>query len=81
MLKLSEQQIKEIADLLDCGLICYYNKITHEIKEILDFEDNEYADTEVWQELIDEIEEHTDQYFEFERMSNQGPFTGHRLNY
>jgi len=70
MLKLTEQQIKEIADLLDSGLICYYNKETHEIKEILDFESNEYADTEVWQEIIDEIEENSEDYFEFERMSS-----------
>jgi hypothetical protein len=74
MLELTEQQIKEIADLLDSGLVCYYNKITHEIKEILDFENNEYTDTEVWQELINEIEEHSDQYFKFERMSSQESF-------
>lgn len=32
-------QIKEIAEQLDCGFCCYYNKISGEIVSIPDFED------------------------------------------
>lgn len=74
MLKLSEIQIKEIADLLDAGLKCYVNKNTHEIKEIIDFDTHPNADLENWQEIIDEIDEHFEDFFVFERMQSNEAF-------
>jgi len=74
MLELSPKQIKEIADLLDAGLICYFNINTQEIKEIIDFDSNEYAEPDDWQEIIDEIDEHYDDYIKFERMSSHESF-------
>jgi acyl carrier protein len=76
MITLSKDQIKEIADFLDSGLKCYYNKKTHEVKEILDFENLEYADLDSsdWQELIDDLEENFQDYVEFEKMSSRESF-------
>ena len=74
MIILSTTQIKEIADQLDCGLKCFYNRKTNEIKEILDFDNNPGADEEVWQDLLDEIEEHFEDYFVFEQMSSNESF-------
>jgi hypothetical protein len=73
MITLSKDQIKKIADFLDSGLKCYYNKITHEIKEILDF-DSTGADTEGWEDLIEELDEHFENYVEFEKMSSHESF-------
>jgi len=75
MLKLSPKQIKEIADLLDAGMVCYFNKRTQEIKEIINFNSHEYAEPNDWQEIIDEIDEHYDDYFKFEGMSSHESFT------
>lgn len=36
----TSNQIKEIADQLDCGFCCYYNTTTGEIISIPDFEDS-----------------------------------------
>ena len=38
MIKLADQQIKEIAENLDCGMKCFFNKQTGEIKTLLDFD-------------------------------------------
>jgi hypothetical protein len=74
MIDLTKEQIKEIADNLDSGLKCYYNKITHELKEILDFDANPGADEEPWQEMIDEIEENYSDYVVFEQMGSRESF-------
>jgi hypothetical protein len=74
MITLTEEQIKEIADNLDAGLKCFYNKLTFEIKEILDFDSHPGADEEPWQEIIDEIDEHFDDYVVFEPMENYESF-------
>jgi hypothetical protein len=74
MIILTTSQVKEIADHLDCGLKCYYNRKTNEIKAILDFDNNPGADEEPWQDLIDEIEEHFEDYLVFEQMSSNESF-------
>ena len=43
MINLTKDQIKEIAEQLDCGMRCYINKETGEIKTTPDF-DNWYTD-------------------------------------
>lgn len=63
-MKLTEKQIEEIADDLDCGLRCYYHLKSGEIKKIPNF-DNWIGDEELWEEDLDEIEENWDDYFEF----------------
>ena len=74
MIILSTSQIKEIADHLDCGMKCFYNKMTNEIKAIQDFDKSIFVDKEIWQDLIDEIDEHFEDYFVFEQMSSSESF-------
>jgi hypothetical protein len=74
MIILSTSQIKEIANHLDCGLKCYYNRKTNEIQAIPDFDNSVFVEKETWQDLIDEIDEHFEDYFLFEQMSSSGSF-------
>ncbi len=75
-MKLTEKQIAEIAEDLDCGMRCFYNLKTFEIKTLinhekfggLDFYDEDYLDDEL--DEINEIENNIDDYFEFEELSS-----------
>ena len=73
-MKLTDQQIKEIAENLDAGMKCFLNKRTGEIKTILNFDSWIGADEESWAEEINEIEENWSDYFEFENMSSNDSF-------
>ncbi len=64
-MKLTEKQIEEIADNLDCGMRCFYNLKTGEIKTLLNFNSWMGADEEPWEEEAEEIENNWPDYFEF----------------
>jgi hypothetical protein len=64
-MKLTESQIEEIADNLDCGMRCFYNLKTGEIRTLLNFDNWIGADEEPWEEESKEIDENWDDYFEF----------------
>ena len=74
MVTISKEKIKEIAEDLDCGMKCYYNKKTKEITTILDFESHIGADEEPWEDVINEIDEHWDDLVEFEMMDSRESF-------
>lgn len=74
MIKLTDEQIKEIAEWLDVGMKCYYNKQTGEIKNILNFDNWMGADEELWEEDINEIEENWENYIEFDAMTSDYSF-------
>jgi hypothetical protein len=74
MINLTEQQIKEIAEYLDCGMRCYYNKRTGEIKRILNFDSWIGADEEPWEEDMKKIEKNREDYMEFEGMESHEAF-------
>lgn len=74
MIKLTDQQIKEIAENLDGGMKCYYNEQTGEIKILLDFDNFDGADEELWEEEIKEIDEHWGDLVEFEKISSRESF-------
>lgn len=73
-MKLTDQQINEIADNLDAGLKCYYNKKTGELKAIINFDSWIGADEEPWEEDINEIEENWGDYIEFDGMTSSSSF-------
>ncbi|MFO7977842.1 MAG: UPF0158 family protein [Bacteroidales bacterium] len=73
-LALTEPQINEIADFLDSGMICYYNKETGEIKYILDSDDYFDDEEDPWAEDRKKIEDNQDQYLEFTGMSSYEAF-------
>ena len=74
MLRLTKEQINKIYQELDCGLLCFYNPENGEIKSLPDFDSNPYAEEEMWEEEIKEIESNLDKYIEFEKMSSRDSF-------
>jgi len=71
-MKLTEENIAEIAELLDCGMQCFYHLPTG-IIESHPNPDDPYFDPEPWQDTIDKIEEDIENYQPFHKMdSNQG---------
>lgn len=74
MITISKEKIKEIAEYLDCGMICYYHKKSYEITTIIDFDSHLGADEELWEDVINEVEEHRDDYVEFDRMDSRESF-------
>ena len=73
MISLTKDQIKEIAEQLDCGMRCYINKETGAIQTTPDF-DNWYTDDEPWADILNELEENWDKYVEIERMESNDSF-------
>jgi hypothetical protein len=74
MIKLTKDQIKEIAEQLDCGMRCYVNKETGEIKSVLNFESWQTDDTEPWGDILNELDENWDKYTEIDRMESHESF-------
>ena len=71
-MKLSKEQISEIAELLDCGMICFYHRPTGTIESHPD-PNRPFFDPEPWQDTIDRIENDWGNYDRFEKMdSTQG---------
>ncbi len=69
-MKLSKEAIKEIADQLYGGMVCYINKQTHDIISIFDSDD--FLDcTGCLQEEIEEIEKNPLDYVRIEKMSSR----------
>jgi hypothetical protein len=73
-MKLTENQIKEIADNLECGMRCFYNLKTGEIKTLLNFDSWIGADEELWQEDSKEIDDNWADYFQFEGFESHESF-------
>jgi hypothetical protein len=71
---LTEDQIKEIADGLEAGMKCYYNRLTGNIKTIIDFDSWIGADDELWKDDLNEIDEHFGDYFVFGNMTSHDSF-------
>ncbi len=73
IMKLSNEAIKEIAEDLDCGMICFVHKETKAVKSMID-PDNLYAEEEHWREDLDEIEREWDKYVKIDKMSSREAF-------
>lgn len=71
-MELSEQQINEIAEDLECGMRVFLNIKTNEIKTILDWD--ELASDEFWETELSEIEESPGKYIEFNKMDRDKGF-------
>ncbi len=75
-MKLTEKQIKEIAETLDMGMRCFFHLKTGEIEEVPDFFDGHWIgqNTEPWQETLDKLDENWGDYFEFEKITSRESF-------
>jgi hypothetical protein len=74
MLTFTKEQIKEIADDLDCGLKVFYHKETGELIIVPDTDKNFGMDTEEWQEDLDKLEENFMGYQEIRAMESRDSF-------
>ncbi len=72
-MKLSNKEIKEIAENLDCGMVCYINLRTNEIKSIID-PDDLYSEEEHWKEDLEEIEANWERYLKIDKMPSRDAF-------
>jgi hypothetical protein len=72
-MKLTDKQIAEIAELLDCGLICFIHQPTGTIEYHPDNLD-QYFDSEPWQETIDKIDDNWDDYERIDKMDSYSAF-------
>jgi len=73
-MELTEEAIKSIAEDLDIGMKVYVNIDTNEIKTIIDLDKQLDDNIEAWEEDINEIEENSDKYLQFEKMDSRESF-------
>jgi len=66
MIKLTDDQLSDIAQELEMGMECYVHKETGELKSLPE----EMIDEEEWEEVIDEIEKDAGNYIEIEKMDS-----------
>lgn len=69
-----EETIIELADLIDCGLVCYLHKESEEIESFPEDIDLDIEEEDPWQEVIDKIDNHPDQYIRIEKMDSNQAF-------
>jgi hypothetical protein len=71
---LTEQQIKEIAEQLDCGFCSFWQKTTGELLFIPDFNNNPYADTELYADDLEKLDNNFGDYLEIEKPNSSDSF-------
>jgi len=73
-IEIKPEIIKEIAEMLDTGMVCFYNKINGELECYPGEFQNPGFDEEMWTEVIDKVEENYGDYIRFESMSSSEAF-------
>ena len=71
-MKLTSEQIREIADNLDAGMKIFINRETLEYRDILDWDD--IMDSEPWDEELEKIESEWDDFVVLEKMESRDAF-------
>ncbi len=71
----TKEQIKEIADQLDCGFRAFYHKQNGELIFVPNTEKNFSMDTEAWEEELDKLDENYLDYKEVHAMESNDSFT------
>ena len=74
-MKITDKQIEEIAEELECGMICFYHRPTGTIESYPDSDDL-FFEPEPWQDIIDKIENDAENYDRFEKMDSTEGFQG-----
>lgn len=71
---LTEQQIIEIADQLDCGFRSFWHKPTGELLFVPDLDNNPYVDTEFYDEDLEKLDINFSDYIEIEKPNSSDSF-------
>ena len=72
-MKLRNKTIKEIAELLDSGMDCYYHLPTSKIEYHPDIDDPNF-EPEFWSDILNKIDRERDKYIRFEKMGSSESF-------
>jgi Uncharacterised protein family (UPF0158) len=75
MLTFTKEQIKEIADQLDCGFRAFYHKQNGELIFVPNTEKHYDMDTEAWQDELDKLEENFSDYKQIVAMESNDSFS------
>lgn len=70
---LTDENIVEIAELLDCGMICYFHRPIGTV-ESHPAPNESYFDPDPWQDIIDRVENDWGNYEQFEKMDSNQEF-------
>ena len=73
-MKLSKEEINDIAQSLECGFVCYINKKTKEVIEMIDFDVHYGEETEPWEEDMKKIKENEEDYIRIKPMWTRESF-------
>jgi len=73
--EIKPEMIKEIAEMLDAGMVCFYHKINGELEYYPDDSRSHSFDDEAWADVIDKVDENYGDYLRFEGMSSSESFS------
>jgi len=74
MKSLTDEQVKEIAEQLDCGFRCFWNKQTNELLFVPDTNRFSESDNEAFDEDLEKLDSNFDDYDEIESMESSDSF-------
>ena len=74
MTALTSEQIKEIADTIDCGFVCHWNIKNNRLIFIPNDEGFDPADNDAWDEDIKELKTNSSDYKEIEKPDSTESF-------
>ncbi|OFY83542.1 MAG: hypothetical protein A3F72_13035 [Bacteroidetes bacterium RIFCSPLOWO2_12_FULL_35_15] len=74
MLKLTEEQVKKIAEQLDCGFRCFIHRQTGELITLPDTLRYLEMDTEAWADEQGKLDNNFDEYFEIDLLESKDSF-------
>jgi len=74
MLTVTEQQIKEIAEQLDCGFRSFWHKPTGELLYIPDFNNDPFSVTEFYKDDLEKLDNNFSDYIEIEKPTSTNNF-------
>jgi hypothetical protein len=74
MMKLSEQQIKEVASTLDCGLTCFIDRKTGQVKNVLNMENLDVLEDRVRENVLRDTGKIAYNYLEIRPMPPRDAF-------
>ena len=73
-IEIKSETIKEIAEWLDAGMVCFYHKGTGEVEYYPDELRSLGFDPELWDEVIDKVDKNYGDYLRFEGMHSSEAF-------
>ena len=74
MLNLTEEQVKEIAEQIDCGFRCFIHRQTGELIVVPDTLRNPDMDTYAWADEQEKLDNNFHEYFEIDQLESRDSF-------